>query len=95
MPCLTGPVLPVGTLARTPQPALRTGDGLLLRPWTARDAPAVHEIFQDPVLRRWHIRAAASPSGRRCHAADAPGCSCSASMRAFHSRLEACQPSSL
>ncbi|MFI6208561.1 GNAT family N-acetyltransferase [Streptomyces sp. NPDC051041] len=60
MPYLTGPVLPAGALARTPQPTLRTGDGLLLRPWTARDAPAVHEIFQDPVLRQWHVRAADS-----------------------------------
>ncbi|GAA4037948.1 hypothetical protein GCM10022233_02670 [Streptomyces shaanxiensis] len=42
MPLLTSPVLPAGTLARLPQPTLPTGDGLLLRPWRAEDAPAVH-----------------------------------------------------
>ncbi|MFE7274798.1 GNAT family N-acetyltransferase [Streptomyces sp. NPDC057623] len=60
MPDLTSPVVPAGTLAGTPQPDLPTGDGLLLRPWRAEDAPAVHEIFQDPVLHQWHVRAAGS-----------------------------------
>ncbi|MFF8865584.1 GNAT family N-acetyltransferase [Streptomyces sp. NPDC015139] len=56
MPFLTSPVLPPGTLARTPQPVLPTGDGLLLRPWRPGDAPAVHAAFQDPSLHQWHIR---------------------------------------
>ncbi|KOG23750.1 GNAT family N-acetyltransferase [Streptomyces viridochromogenes] len=60
MPDLTSPVVPAGALAGTPQPTLPTGDGLLLRPWLAEDAPAVHEIFQDPVLHQWHVRAADS-----------------------------------
>jgi RimJ/RimL family protein N-acetyltransferase len=60
MPYLTRPVLAAGTLSRTPQPTLPTGDGLVLRPWRAEDAPAVHAAFQDPVLRHWHIRAADS-----------------------------------
>ncbi|WCN06468.1 GNAT family N-acetyltransferase [Streptomyces sp. M92] len=60
MPYLTSPVLPPGTLSRTPQPTLPTGDGLLLRPWRTADAPAVHAAFQDPVMHRWHIRAADS-----------------------------------
>ncbi|WP_328882775.1 GNAT family N-acetyltransferase [Streptomyces sp. NBC_00299] len=60
MPFLTSPVLPAGTLARIPQPTLRTGDGLLLRPWRADDAPAVHAAFQDPVMHQWHARAADS-----------------------------------
>ncbi|MER6163893.1 GNAT family N-acetyltransferase [Streptomyces violaceorubidus] len=60
MPYLTRPVLAVGTLSRTPQPTLLTGDGLVLRPWRSEDAPAVHAAFQDPVLRRWHVRAADS-----------------------------------
>ncbi|MGP4085935.1 GNAT family N-acetyltransferase [Streptomyces sp. KR55] len=60
MPFLTRPVLPSGTLARTPQPTLPTGDGLLLRPWSADDAPAVHQAFQDPVLHAWHLRSAGS-----------------------------------
>ncbi|MEU7426531.1 GNAT family N-acetyltransferase [Streptomyces sp. NPDC040750] len=56
MPFLISPVLTPGALARTPQPVLPTGDGLLLRPWRAEDAPAVHAAFQDPVLRQWHLR---------------------------------------
>ncbi|MFE0845942.1 GNAT family N-acetyltransferase [Streptomyces rochei] len=60
MPYLTRPVLPAGTLSRSPQPTIPTGDGLLLRPWRAEDAPAVHAAFQDPVMHQWHIRAADS-----------------------------------
>jgi RimJ/RimL family protein N-acetyltransferase len=60
MPYLTRPVLAAGTLSRTPQPTLPTGDGLVLRPWRTEDAPAVHTAFQDPVLRHWHVRAADS-----------------------------------
>ncbi|MEH0510929.1 GNAT family N-acetyltransferase [Streptomyces sp. B21-106] len=60
MPYTADPVLPAGTLSGAPQPELRTGDGLLLRPWTAGDAPAVHAAFQDPVMHQWHIRAADS-----------------------------------
>ncbi|MFD8274036.1 GNAT family N-acetyltransferase [Streptomyces flaveolus] len=60
MPCLTNPVLPSGTLSSTPQPVIPTGDGLVLRPWRAEDAPAVHAAFQDPVMHQWHIRAADS-----------------------------------
>ncbi|MCX5419599.1 GNAT family N-acetyltransferase [Streptomyces sp. NBC_00078] len=56
MPYVTSPVLPAQTLSRTPQPRLPTGDGLLLRPWRAEDAPAVHEAFQDPLMHQWHIR---------------------------------------
>ncbi|MEU6508111.1 GNAT family N-acetyltransferase [Streptomyces sp. NPDC046942] len=56
MPYLTRPVVPAGTLARTPQPTLPTGDGLLLRPWQPQDAPAVHAAFQDPLMHQWHIR---------------------------------------
>ncbi|MDX3802623.1 GNAT family N-acetyltransferase [Streptomyces sp. AK04-3B] len=60
MPYTADPVLPAGTLADAPQPELRTGDGLLLRPWRAGDAPAVHAAFQDPAMHQWHIRAADS-----------------------------------
>ncbi|MFI9806963.1 GNAT family N-acetyltransferase [Streptomyces sp. NPDC052301] len=56
MPFLTDPVLLPGALARTPQPTLPTGDGLLLRPWRAEDAPAVHAAFQDPLMHQWHLR---------------------------------------
>lgn len=60
MPYLTRPVLAAGTLSRTAQPVLPTGDGLLLRPWRAEDAPAVHAAFQDPLMHQWHVRAADS-----------------------------------
>ncbi|MCX4760752.1 GNAT family N-acetyltransferase [Streptomyces sp. NBC_01275] len=60
MPDLTGPVLPAGTLAGRPQPVLPTGDGLVLRPWRAEDAPAVHAAFQDPLIHQWHVRSADS-----------------------------------
>ncbi len=60
MPFLTRPVLAAGTLSRTPQPTLPTGDGLVLRPWRTEDAPAVHAAFQDPVMHQWHVRAADS-----------------------------------
>ncbi|MCZ9346906.1 GNAT family N-acetyltransferase, partial [Streptomyces sp. TRM76130] len=50
MPYLTPPVLPAGTLSRTAQPTIATGDGLLLRPWREEDAPAVFDAFQDPLL---------------------------------------------
>ncbi|WP_181139674.1 GNAT family N-acetyltransferase [Streptomyces sp. Ru71] len=60
MPYLTQPVLPAGTLSRTPQPTIPTDDGLVLRPWRAQDAPAVYEAFQDPVIHQWHVRSADS-----------------------------------
>ncbi|MFJ8084501.1 GNAT family N-acetyltransferase [Streptomyces sp. NPDC096205] len=60
MPYLTGPVLPDGTFAGVPQPVIPSGDGLLLRPWRASDAPAVYAAFQDPLMHRWHLRAADS-----------------------------------
>ncbi|MGW4566779.1 GNAT family N-acetyltransferase [Streptomyces sp. NPDC004561] len=56
MPYLTSPVVAAGTLARTAQPTIPTGDGLRLRPWRAGDAPAVHAAFQDPLMHQWHIR---------------------------------------
>ncbi|MES9523429.1 GNAT family N-acetyltransferase [Streptomyces capoamus] len=56
MPHLTRPVVAPGALARAPQPTLPAGGGLVLRPWRAEDAPAVHAAFQDPVLQQWHIR---------------------------------------
>ncbi|WP_330456815.1 GNAT family N-acetyltransferase [Streptomyces sp. NBC_00820] len=60
MPVLTRPVVAAGTVARNPQPALPTGDGLLLRPWRAEDASAIHAAFQDPVILQWHIKSADS-----------------------------------
>jgi RimJ/RimL family protein N-acetyltransferase len=42
------------------QPALGGGGGLALRPWTDADAPTVFAAFQDPAIRRWHVRTAES-----------------------------------
>ncbi|KPI16331.1 GCN5-related N-acetyltransferase [Actinobacteria bacterium OK074] len=60
MPYLIDPVVPIGTLMDVPQPTILTGDGLVLRPWTDADAPAVYKAFQDPALHQWHIRSAES-----------------------------------
>ncbi|MEU2543747.1 GNAT family N-acetyltransferase [Streptomyces iakyrus] len=60
MPFLINPVLTAGTLASRPQPALPADGGLLLRPWRAGDAPAVYEVFQDPLMHQWHARSADS-----------------------------------
>ncbi|WP_031108952.1 GNAT family N-acetyltransferase [Streptomyces sp. NRRL S-146] len=60
MPFLLSPVLTAGTLADRPQPTLPADGGLVLRPWRAGDAPAVYEVFQDPVMHQWHARAADS-----------------------------------
>lgn len=60
MPFLISPVLSAGILADRPQPTLPGDGGLVLRPWRAGDAPAVHEVFQDPVMHQWHARAADS-----------------------------------
>jgi RimJ/RimL family protein N-acetyltransferase len=60
MPFLTGPVVTPEALTGRPQPTLATGGGLLLRPWRAGDAPAVYEVFQDPVMHQWHARTADS-----------------------------------
>ncbi|MFJ9902901.1 GNAT family N-acetyltransferase [Streptomyces sp. NPDC101152] len=60
MPFTADVVLSPGALSRAPQPLLPTGDGLVLRPWHAEDAPAVHQAFQDPLMHQWHIRASDS-----------------------------------
>lgn len=39
-----------------PQPVLDTGDGLRLRPWSPDDAPALRAVYEDPDVRRWHLR---------------------------------------
>lgn len=55
MPDLIEPVLAPGRMRAAPQPTLRA-QGLTLRPWEAGDAHAVHEAYQDPAIRRWHVR---------------------------------------
>jgi RimJ/RimL family protein N-acetyltransferase len=53
MPSLIAPVVPAGSLNRTPQPELPAGD-LLLRPWVAADADALLVAYSDPEILRWH-----------------------------------------
>ena len=55
VPGLVPPFLAAGTLARSEQPVL-TGDGLVLRPWAAGDAPVVAAAYADPGIRLWHAR---------------------------------------
>jgi ribosomal-protein-alanine N-acetyltransferase len=55
MPQLVGPVVAAGTLRRTSQPLLHV-DELQLRPWRPDDAPGVVLAYDDPAIRRWHLR---------------------------------------
>lgn len=55
MPSLVPPAVAPGSLAGEAQPRLAT-DELTLRPWTAEDAPAVAAAYEDPEIRRWHVR---------------------------------------
>jgi len=59
MPELMSPVIAPDRFAAA-QPILTGADGLVLRPWSEADAPAVYEAFQDPAIRRWHVRTAES-----------------------------------
>jgi ribosomal-protein-alanine N-acetyltransferase len=43
------------------QPTLIPGPGVQLRPWAPSDAEALIEAFQDPEIRRWHLRELTSP----------------------------------
>ncbi|WP_433662160.1 GNAT family N-acetyltransferase [Nocardia sp. CA-128927] len=60
MPVLTDDLVAAERFTQSAQPVLVTGDGLLLRPWTADDAPAVFEAYGDPSIQRWHVRSANS-----------------------------------
>ncbi|MFJ7333551.1 GNAT family N-acetyltransferase [Streptomyces sp. NPDC101110] len=60
MPFLISPVLTAGALADRPQPTLPADGALVLRPFRAGDAPAVYDVFQDPVMHQWHARSADS-----------------------------------
>jgi RimJ/RimL family protein N-acetyltransferase len=52
-----------GTLIVRPS---ATAPGLLLRPWTERDIPAMVEAHRDPVIRQWlrHLATSAEEAGR-------------------------------
>jgi ribosomal-protein-alanine N-acetyltransferase len=54
------PTVPVGSLVARPQPSFTVGGGVLLRPWSLGDAPAVMDAYQDEAIQRWHVRRADS-----------------------------------
>lgn len=60
MPFMIPDVIAAGALCRQEQPVVPVPGGLVIRPWSPDDAPAVYEAFQDPVLRHWHPREAES-----------------------------------
>lgn len=55
MPALTPDTISPGSLARITQPDLAAAGGLLLRPWTPADAPALTRLYNDPDVQRWHM----------------------------------------
>jgi RimJ/RimL family protein N-acetyltransferase len=60
MPYLVTPVVPPGRIRELVQPVLRAAGGLVLRPWEAGDAEVVLDVYRDPEIQRWHLRAFAS-----------------------------------
>jgi len=57
MPSLTPPTIPAGRIAASAQPVIPIAPGLVLRPWSVADAPAVIAAYADPGIRYWHARA--------------------------------------
>ncbi len=64
MPILTTPVLAAGSMAGHPQPEI-AGDGLLLRPWSPADLPAVLAGYADPGIQHWHCRSMDAAEARQ------------------------------
>ncbi|MFG1603914.1 GNAT family N-acetyltransferase [Actinoplanes sp. NPDC049265] len=65
MTLVTPPVIAAGSLARTPQPVLRSGEpgepgDLVLRPWVSADLTDFVAAYQDPAICRWHTNRPAS-----------------------------------
>jgi [ribosomal protein S5]-alanine N-acetyltransferase len=60
MPTLVATTVTPGSLAVRPQPSLTADDGVLLRPWSLDDAPAVMDAYQDEAIQRWHVMRADS-----------------------------------
>lgn len=48
-------VLPPGSMSNRSQPVL-SDDELILRPWTADDAPELVAAYSDPAIQHWHMR---------------------------------------
>lgn len=57
MPSLTPPAIPAGRIAASVQPVIPIAPGLVLRPWSVADAPAVIAAYADTDIRYWHARA--------------------------------------
>ncbi len=55
MPRLIPPALPADRMGTAAQPSI-VADGLVLRPWGLRDAPALVIAYADPAIQRWHMR---------------------------------------
>jgi RimJ/RimL family protein N-acetyltransferase len=68
VPSLVGPVLPAGALSALTQRNLE-GDGVVLRPWRAADAPTIVAAYADPGIQRWHCRSMTDAEARRWIAA--------------------------
>ena len=60
VPTLVRPAIPEGSLVSARQPVIEVSTSVSLRPWDGRDAAAVVEAFQDPLIQRWHVRRADS-----------------------------------
>ncbi|MDG4862642.1 GNAT family N-acetyltransferase [Streptomyces sp. T-3] len=57
MPFSILPSIPAGSLASSAQPDLLSPDGALrLRPWRTDDGEVLLRAYQDPTIRRWHLR---------------------------------------
>jgi RimJ/RimL family protein N-acetyltransferase len=65
MPSLTPPAIPAGRIAASVQPVIPIAPGLVLRPWSVADAPAVIAAYADPGIRYWHARAVDNESEAR------------------------------
>ncbi|MCL2584778.1 MAG: GNAT family N-acetyltransferase [Streptosporangiales bacterium] len=46
-------MIPAGRFAAAAQPTLTAADGLVLRPWTLDDVPAIMAAYSDPVVQEW------------------------------------------
>lgn len=56
MPRTVEPVLPADAFSRHQQQPELGGDGVLLRPWSEEDAPAIRAAFEVPDIQHWHLR---------------------------------------
>ena len=62
------PLVPGGVMRASPQP-VRSGDGVVLRPWRGTDAPALAAAYRDPAIRRWNLEVLGEAEAREWIAA--------------------------